>query len=232
VELAGGSEARIVVIPTATSDKGLPLDWPGVKPFRDAGAMWVTVLHTRYSDVANTEDFVQPLRQATGVWIEGGRPWRLVEAYLGTLTEDELHLLLARGGVIGGTSAGASMMASFLLRGDVKGNDIVWSPEYQEGFGFLRGVAVDQHLLAREREADMFQVLRQNPELLGIGLSEGSAIVVRGDLAEILGAGPVAFYDRGEPDHLFHWLWPGEVYDLADRHQEPDALNGGPPGGI
>lgn len=231
VELAGGRRARIVVVPTATSGNDFGPGWPGLQPFREAGAGKVELLHTRHRGIADTEAFVEPLRKATAVWFVGGRPWRLVDAYLGTRTEDEVHLLLARGGVVGGTSAGASIMGSFLLRGAVADNDIVMDPRYATGFGFLRGVAVDQHVIARDREVDMLQVLRAYPDLLGIGLDEGSAIVVRGDRAEVVGRSHVAFYDPRDRDRLFRWLGPGEVYDLVDRAPElssDDEGAGGP----
>lgn len=205
------------MIPTAGSKNHFPRDWSGLQPFLAAGAASVTLLHTRRRDVADSESFVEPLRHATGVWFTGGRTWRLVDAYLGTLTLDEIHLLVARGGVVGGTSAGASIMASFLLRGAVADNDIVMDPAYEEGFGFLRGVAVDQHVTARDREADMLKVLGTHPELLGIGLDEGTAIVVRGDRADVIGRSRVAFYDPHDPGHLFRWLAPGDVYDLGHR---------------
>src|SRR5690606_37632628 len=157
VELAGGANARIVVIPTAGEQDDFPADWGGAETLRTAGAREVTVLHTRDPRVADTEDFVAPLRHATGVWIPGGRQWRLADAYLGTRTLEELNALLARGGVIGGTSAGASIQASYMVRGAVEGNTIVMAPGHEEGFGFLRNAAVDQHLIARGREEDMLQ---------------------------------------------------------------------------
>ena len=82
----------------------------------------------------------------------------------------------------------------------------------------MGAVAVDQHLLERGRENEMFEVLRREPLLLGIGLNEGSAIVVAGDLARVLG-GNVAIYDNTDPLTLIPltWLNPGEVYDLGAR---------------
>lgn len=233
VQLAGGYRARIVVVPTAAGGDDFGPDWHGLESFRDAGAASVTLLHTRHRDVADTEAFVEPLRDATGVWFVGGRPWRLVDAYLGTLSEDEIHRLLDRDGVVGGTSAGASIMASFLLRGAVEDNDIIVDPRYATGFGFLKGVAVDQHVVARDRQVDMLKVLRQRPDLLGIGLDEGTAIVVRGNRAEVMGRSRVAFYDPRDRYRLFRWLAPGEVYDLARRTPQEPALHGseGPSGG-
>jgi len=217
VELAGGSEARIVLIPTAGTEYGGHDGWTAIEELRQAGVDNLEVLHTRSSSVADLEAFASPLEQATGVWLSGGYQWRLVDVYLETETHRELEALLARGGVIGGNSAGASALASFLLRGG-EHNDEIIATERAVGFGFLRNVAVDQHLLQRGRENEMFEVLRREPLLLGIGLNEGSAIVVAGDLARVIG-GRVAIYDNTDPLRLIplSWLNPGDVYDLGRR---------------
>lgn len=218
VTLAGGPEARIVVIPTAGTEEEFPPDWSGFAQLRAAGAREITILHTRNRAEADSRAFVEPLRRATGVWIPGGRQWRLVDAYLNTRTHRELQRVLERGGVVGGTSAGASILASYLVRGSPETNTIVMAPGYEEGFAFLRNAAVDQHLLARGRELDMLQVLDRYPHLVGIGLDEGAALVIRGDRAEVVGRSRVAIYDgtRGDGDPFF-FLEPGQVIDLSRR---------------
>lgn len=178
------------------------------------------MLHTRSRAEADSDAFAEAIREAGGVWLTGGRPWRLVDAYKGTRVEDELHLLLARGGVIGGTSAGASIMASYLVRGAPDDNAIVMTPEYDAGFDFLRGTAVDQHIVARDREQDLFEVLEANPELLGIGLDEGAALIVQGDRAEVIGENTVAIYDPLADRREYAVLWPGITYDLGARRWE------------
>jgi cyanophycinase len=218
VALAGGEQARIVVIPTAGEQDDFPADWGGTELLRSAGARAVTVMHTRDRAVANSAAFVAPLREATGVWIPGGRQWRLADAYLDTRVLEELNALLARGGVIGGTSAGASIQASYMVRGAVEGNTIMMAPGHEEGFGFLRGTAVDQHLLARDRQDDMLEVIAAHPSLLGIGLDEGTAIVVQGDRAEVIGRSRAAFYNaRDTGGARYYFLQPGGVFDLAER---------------
>jgi cyanophycinase len=231
--LAGGPDAPIVVIPTAAAEESFDEDWPGLDGLRAAGANRLILLHTRDRHVADSEAFVAPLRTARAVWIPGGRQGRLVDAYLGTRTQRELRRLLNRGGVIGGSSAGASMMASYLVRGAVETNEILMAPGYEEGFGFLQNAAVDQHIIARNRVDDMLLILQQHPHLLGIGLDERTALVVQGDRAEVIGRSSVAVYDLYEADSLYFWLAPGNVYDLGARalYQRSSQEGPAPPGG-
>ncbi len=215
--LAGGEAARIVVIPTAARDDELPDGWRGHDQLRATGIRNFVTLHTRDPEEAGAESFVQPLREASGVWLPGGRPWRLVDAYLHTLVHEELFLLLERGGVVGGTSAGASIQASLLIRGDRTTNRVVFSRDYPEGFGLLEQVAVDQHLSARGREEDLWQVLGLHPDLLGIGLDEGTALVIQGNRAEVMGGGEVLIYDATLPTLEAHRLARGAIFDLGAR---------------
>ena len=220
LELAGGPDAPIVVIPTAGGDTAYAQNWQGLELLRRSGATDLVVLHTNDRRVADSDEFVAALRRARGVWFPGGRQWRLVDSYLGTRTERELHALLERGGVIGGTSAGASIQASYLVRGAREGNQVMMAPGYEQGFGFLRNVAVDQHVIPRRRLADLPPVLERHPKLLGIGIDEGTAIVVRGDVFEVIGASKVFVYGgRDPPDDAGPYvvLAPGTRYDMRER---------------
>lgn len=216
ISLAGGPNAKFVYIPTAAEDQ--TLNGSGDESPRLFGLKNVTVLHTRDRNEADTEGFVAPLRQASGVWIGGGRQWRLVDSYLDTRTHKELLAVLARGGVIGGSSAGASIQASYLVRGAREGNQIMMAKGYEIGFGLLKNVAIDQHLNTRRRENDLSTVIAAHPELLGIGLDESTAIVVAGDQFEVIGAGQVAITDGKERDGRPHYfLSPGARFDLQTR---------------
>lgn len=219
VTLAGGPDARIVLIPTAGAEDGSHDAWVALEALRDAGARRIEVVHTRNRRVAELEGFVGPLRDATGVWFSGGRQHRLVDVYLRTQTHLEIQAVLDRGGVVGGNSAGASALASYLLRGGEEPDRGLVDEARTEGFGFLRGVAIDQHLHARARENDLISLLRERPELLGLGLDESTALVVTGDLASVLGRGRVAIYDLTDPLALIplRYLSRGSVYDLGAR---------------
>lgn len=219
VQLAGGTDARIVVIPTAGGAEFYGPSFGGVRPFQAAGVAHLTVRHTNDRDEANSDAFVDAIREATGVWFTGGRQWRLVDSYMGTRTEEELWALLDRGGVIGGSSAGATIQGSYLARGDTATNTIMMG-SHEEGMGFLRNTAIDQHLLYRNRQFDLLEIIEARPELLGIGIDENTAIVVQGDRFEVIGASYVAIYDNQstlDSGGLFYFLAPGDQFDLAER---------------
>jgi cyanophycinase len=194
IELAGGKDAPIVVIPTASGEFSEASLNQKLNMFRDLGATHVTPLHTTDPAEANENSFVEPLKSAKGVWFGGGRQWRLVDSYKNTKVEKLLWEVLERGGVIGGSSAGASIQGSYLARGDTSGNQVM-TGDHEVGFGYLRNVAIDQHLLARNRHFDMFTILKQYPHLLGFGIDENTAMVVRGDEFEVMGESYVVVYD-------------------------------------
>jgi cyanophycinase len=229
IKLAGGIDAPIVVIPTAEGLDTYDQNYGAAGMMRRLGATNVTVLHTTDRNIANTDSFVKPLVIARGVWFGGGRQWRLVDSYKNTLTEKMIWKVLERGGVIGGSSAGATIQGSFLTRGDTKNNQIMMG-DHQEGFGFMKNVAIDQHVLARNRQFDMFDILKNRPELLGIGIDENTAIVVHRNQFEVIGASYVLVYDGTfwsregsdlknlpEKSRLFYFLHKGDKYDLLNR---------------
>jgi len=229
METSGGLQIPIVVIPTADGRDNYDENFGEAGLLRRMGATNVTVLHTNDRNVANSEEFVKPLLSAKLVWFSGGRQWKLVDAYKNTLTEKMLWKVLENGGTIGGSSAGATIQGSFLVRGDTKNNQIMMG-DHQDGFGFLTNVAIDQHVLARNRQFDMFEILRNHPGLLGIGIDEATAIIVKGDIFEVVGKSYVVVYDGKfwsregselkklpEKEQIFYFLREGDKYDLRKR---------------
>ena len=230
-ELAGGVDQPIVVIPTAGGGEKYDQSYAGLKMFRDAGATKLTVLHTYDRKVADTEEFVKPLREARAVFFEGGRQWRLADSYLGTLTQKELFALLDRGGVIGGSSAGATIQGDYLVRGDTKTADIMMG-DHEQGLAFLKKVAIDQHILKRNRQFDLVALIDKHPDLLGIGLDEDTAIVVQGDEFEVLGRSYVAIFDNQRmipPAGKFYFLTSGDRYNIKTRQAVRPGAQGGSP---
>lgn len=217
--LAGGKDAPLVVIPTADGKETYPPDWPELTLFQEYGATNITLLHTTDRAVADSEEFVRPLTTARAVWFVGGRQWHLVDSYLHTRTEREIKRVLERGGVVGGTSAGASIQASYLVRGAREGNTIMMARGYEEGFGLLSGAAIDQHMLTRNRQDDLDDVIATHPDLLGVSIDESTAIVVQGQQFEVIGASKIAVHDgRTAPERnhkTYFFMGPGERYDLT-----------------
>ena len=213
IRAAGGPGARWVVIPSAQADG--QLGDPKVPDFiREHGNF--TLLHTRDRALANTEGFAAPLLGAQAVWFDGGRQWRLADTYGETRTEQALHALLARDGLIAGSSAGATIMGSFLVRGARSGNDIVMAPGHERGFGFMRNVAIDQHIGTRHREGDLARVVAAHPDVLGIGIDEGTAILVRGNGFVVIGPSVVAITDGAlHQGKSYYVLRQGDRFDLA-----------------
>jgi cyanophycinase len=219
IELAGGPDAHIVLVPTAGGAAEYDEFYPGLNAWREHGARNLTLLHTIDPAEADTDAFIEPLTTAGGVFFFGGRQWRLVDAYGGTKTEEAFRGVLERGGVIGGSSAGASIQGSFLVRGDTNTNTIMMG-DHQRGFGYLRDVGIDQHVLRRNRQFDMIEVIEAHPELLGIGLDEDTALIVQGDRAQVIGRSYALVYDNGSTtgkDGKFYFLGPGDRFDLATR---------------
>lgn len=210
-ELAG--DGLLVVIPTASeradreeSEDELAATW------RRRGFDHVIVLHTRDREAALDPAFAEPIRRANAVWFGGGQQTRLAESYLGTAVEEEVRALLARGGVVGGSSAGASIMSRIMIYG---GNPIAST---REGLGLLEGCVIDQHFTERQREARLHGVVHRYPSWMGIGIDERTAIVVRGTHLEVVG-------DRGAHVFVAHQgrtpvsLKSGDAYDLALRRR-------------
>ena len=181
------------------------------------------MLHTADPKVADTKAFAAMLTQARAVWFNGGRQWNIVDSYAGTRTHKAFHEVLARGGVIGDSSAGAIIQGDYLVRGAVSGPDVLMAPEpeHQQAFRFVRHVAIDQHIDTRDRWLELQQIVAAKPGLFGIGLSEASAIVVLGDQFEVMGKAQVAIHDPTHPQPAgnapYITLQAGDHHDTKAR---------------
>jgi cyanophycinase len=232
IELAGGPGKRFIVVPTAGGNRnreGALTTYNQdqvVRSWVSRGLKSVKMLHTHDPKIADTEAFVKDLREADAVWFNGGRQWNIVDSYANTLTYRELHKVLERGGVIGGSSAGATIQGEYLVRGDTSGPNVMMTaePNHQEAFRFLRNTAIDQHINARNRWDDLIPVIQKLPKLLGLGLSEGTAIIVKRDTFEVMGKWKVAVHDNTRPyqpwEKPYFVLSAGDVYDMKLRKVE------------
>lgn len=233
--LAGGKEKAVIVVVTAASGDSAAFDYKDVEILKkQTGIKNVTLLHTSNLLEANSEKFIAPLKNATGVYFVGGRQWRIADAYLNTLTHKAFWDVLKRGGVIAGSSAGASIQGSFLWRGDTKGPETLIG-DHTQGLGFLKNSAIDQHLLKRNRQFDLVNFIRISPKLIGIGLDEATAVIIKKDTLQVIGKSFVAIYDYNtiigngakhvvdnKEDYsassgAFFFLSDGQKYDLNKR---------------
>jgi len=229
INRAGGPGAKIIVVPTAGGNRtpdGKIKEYKEeqvLASWRKLGATNVHMLHTHDPKVADTEEFAKVLRDANGVWFDGGRQWNIVDSYANTLTLREFHKVLERDGVIGGSSAGATIQGDYLVRGAIAGSEIMMTPEpeHEHGFAFLRKVAIDQHINTRNRWDDLIPVIKKYSDMLGIGLSEGTAIVVNGDKLQVIGKWKVAIHDNTRLynpwEKPYYVISPGDVYNMQTR---------------
>jgi cyanophycinase len=224
IQLAGGVDAKIVVIPTA-SVKLLSLPATGPLPptviavrehLESRGAKHVGFLHTRDRQVADSEAFVKDLRRAKAVFLTGGASRVLDDLYHGTLVEREVKDLLKRGGVVVGDSAGAITLGGFWLDWDSRTNAI---GKATDGLGVLPRVTVTPHvqnLAGDERTNDVFKYITAHPATIGINIQEGTFLVLSGSKAEVGGKGGVSFFDVAkDKTKAYLRLASGERHDFA-----------------
>jgi cyanophycinase len=168
----------------------------------------VRILHATDRSQAVDPAFSAPLREATGVWISGGDQSRLTALFGGTQVEHELANVLRRGGVVGGTSAGASVVTQVMMVGG----------KAARGFGLIPDMIVDQHFSNRGRLPRLLALLRHHPGQLGIGIDERTAVEIRGGEIAVLGNATVtvARPDRPRPSV--------QVYRAGSRFPQPTPL--------
>lgn len=173
IELAGGSSARIVLIPgTDPTPEG---EQQLLNPWRSRGIASVVLLNAKNLAMANDPEFCAPLADATGVWFGGGYQSLLAERYVDSAVQKNLHKVLERNGVVGGCSAGAALLSRVMIRdGDT-------TPVEARGLDLISDAIVDQHFLARNRLWRLEQMLEAHPGLIGLGVDESTALVIHRD---------------------------------------------------
>ncbi len=235
IALAGGKEnAKIVIIAAGSGDSSALDERHLGLIIKNTGIKNVKLIHPTSVKEANEEAFIKPLQEATGVFFGGGRQWRIADYYLNTLAHQAFLDVLNRGGVIAGSSAGASIQGSLLWRGDTRRNTILIG-DHTQGLAFLKNSVIDQHLLARNRQFDLIDIIKFNPDLIGLGIDEATAALIQKDTLEVIGRSYVAIYDYntivgkgeervidGRENHLassgpFFFLGHGQKYDLEER---------------
>jgi cyanophycinase len=196
VALAGGQDARIAVIATASSF-GLEAGdrYRGV--FTELGAADVTPLNAVTRAQANDEHSARIIGDATGIFMTGGNQLRLSSMLGGTRLAAAVMERFMAGAVVAGTSAGASAVSSHMIAFGASGA----TPKHRmaqiaAGLGLLPGVIVDQHFQQRNRLGRLLSLIAQNPSLLGLGVDEDTAGVVGPDqVMEVIGRGSITVVD-------------------------------------
>ena len=208
--ILAGEQPKLVVIPTASSRT---FDVAEVQElWKSRGFEETVVLHGSNDEATSASEFVAPLRTATAVWFGGGSQQRIADAYLNTMVEEELHRLLQRGGVVGGTSAGAAIQSRVMIASGRR------EPTISTGFDLLRGAIVDQHFLKRNRIPRLTAAVRANPSLVGVGIDEGTAVVVQDGQATVLGASYALLIEFRNGAIQMEAFGDGETLPLMGRH--------------
>ncbi len=252
VELAGGPEARIAVIPTASS-LGPEIVEVYDALFRKAGAGQVVPVRPATREQAHDPALVEVLDDVTGLFMTGGNQLKLSSVVCGTPVGDAIVRAHQRGAVVAGTSAGASIQSSHMVAFGVGGS----TPKQRmtqvaAGLGLLGSTVVDQHFDQRNRYGRLLMIVAQSPQLLGLGIDEDTAAVVEHvevdgeehEVLSVLGRGAVTIMDparlttnayearRSAPllasGVVLHVLPEGSLFDLTTRtlvpaHQATDA---------
>lgn len=210
------------------------------KAFADLGIGELVELYV--TNRAETADKLDLLREAGGVFFSGGDQLRLTSQIGGTEIEDELHRLLARGGVIAGTSAGASMMSdTMLVKGSSSETHRIGDLHMAPGLGLIRNVIIDQHFAERGRFGRLIGAIAHNPRVRGLGIDEDTAVIVEGNVLTVIGNGAVYVVDAKRAaysnvaeagsnrvlslhDIQVHVLAAGDSFDLEARRAFPATL--------
>jgi cyanophycinase len=196
VALAGGRDAQIAVISTASS-LGTEAGERYREIFTELGAADVRPLHAITRAQANDEHAARVVRDASGVFMTGGNQLRLSSTIGGTRLADAITTRFQAGAVVAGTSAGASAVSSHMIAFGASGA----TPKHRmaqiaAGLGLLPGVIVDQHFQQRNRLGRLLSLIAQNPSLLGLGVDEDTAGVVGPDqVMEVIGRGSITVVD-------------------------------------
>lgn len=201
VRRAGGTRARIVVL-TAASSIPNEVGWEYVEVFERLGVAKVDVVDTRDTGDANDLIAIRTIAQSSGIFFTGGDQARIIRSIKGTILEDALHKRYHEGAIIAGTSAGAAVMPSrMILEGASDTYARLDGVTMETGLGFLPKAVVDQHFAQRGRLGRLLSAILLEPNVLGLGIDENTALIVNGDDLEVMGEGAVTVVDESEMSH-------------------------------
>jgi cyanophycinase len=239
---AAGADARIAVVSSASS-LGVEVVEVYRTVFTALGAREVISLRPESRAQAREPDLIESLRTVSAIFLTGGNQLKLSSLITGTAFGDAIQEAYQRGVVVGGTSAGASILAEHMIAFGAGGSTPKQRmSQLSAGLGLLRGVVIDQHFEQRNRYGRLLSLVAQSPSLLGLGIDEDTAAVIHdGDRLEVIGRGAVTVVDgqhlvsnafaakRTAPllvsGAVIHVLPAGSQFDLTSRtliaHQTP-----------
>lgn len=215
-ELAGGSQARVVVIPTASELPDGGREYLDV--FNGLGVADVTLLPLRERQNAFDPVVNDCINQATGIFMTGGNQLKLTAMIGGTPVATAIRRASAKGVPVAGTSAGASAMSAHMIASGSKGlvprHGMV---QFGPGLGLTNRVVIDQHFGARHRLGRLITAVSFNPYLIGLGLDENTAAEIDDDhIMRVIGEGGVTVIDGANIRYSnVHQLKPGQKQTIV-----------------
>ena len=242
VELCGGSEADIVVIPTASRLKDTGPRYEEL--FRGMGVAQVEVLDFDTRRDCQEEGRLARLARASGIFFTGGNQLRLSTILGGTHVARTIRLRNAQGVTVAGTSAGAGFLSEHMIAFGSEGSSPrASSVRLAPGLGLTNRFVIDQHFRQRDRLGRLTAALAYNPFAIGIGLDEDTAAFIGPDnTLEVEGSGAITVVDASrvqftsmdqadgsEPVCIIglqvHILTAGATFNLHTRQASPGALS-------
>ena len=239
VEICGGKDARISIIPTASELEDTGRNYE--KLFRKLGIKHARVLQMITREDCQNGEFLDYIENSDGVFMTGGNQLRLSTTLGGTPVSQLIRRRNAAGMHVAGTSAGAAFMPEHMIAGGAEGSTP--SPDMvtmAPGLGLTNNFVIDQHFRERDRLGRLLTALAYNPFAVGIGLDEDTAAFIRpGDDLEVVGSGGITIIDpselshssmdragRGEPVSLInvklHILISGGRFTITSREASPE----------
>jgi cyanophycinase len=201
LEVSGGKDANIVVIPTASKQRDTGSRYERI--FGELGARSVRALDYSSRNTTEREDWLAELGDATGVFLTGGNQLRISTILGGTAVAKCIRGLNARGVAVGGTSAGAAILSEHMIAfGESGSTPRAGLVSLAPGFGLTNRVVIDQHFRQRDRLGRLLAALAYNPFAIGLGLDEDTAAFIDPhDVIHVVGAGAITVVDASSLEH-------------------------------
>jgi cyanophycinase len=236
VNLSGGPEARIAILPTASSIEEAGERYKAI--FLSLGARSADVLYLPDRFAAASPETVEVLDDVSGIFLTGGNQMRLASIVAGTPVARQVKARNKMGAVVAGTSAGASILSSHMVAYGASGpSPRMRMAQMTAGFDLVPGVVIDQHFRQRDRIGRLLALVAGSPGLLGIGIDEDTAAIFTGDTMEVLGRHSVTIVDGTNiisdihrvkaygaitvSGAIIHVLAAGNRFDMVERRLIP-----------